>query len=250
MHSRDIQPIVERLRPRLSDADGQVFHVALQGIWSYWEFLKVIHARFVRADQAFYAAVRDMHSSFDRLSRDERLAAVEAQEGLEVAHHLEIESFYLFAKILLDKVARFIQFFFGPIRAKPLTSHDDLSKHFGLYVNRYGLVAPPGFADAVEHLKAQIADFRDHFIAHEQSPRTQRGTTWQNTEPGRLTLNRVYQRPSDPPEPVSGSVPELFRSLEEYLRLFLVLITDNFERTALQRRSMTPNDQAGDLTGA
>ena len=30
--------------------------------------------------------------------------------------HLEIESFYLFAKILLDKVAHFVEFYFGPGR--------------------------------------------------------------------------------------------------------------------------------------
>ncbi len=236
MHSRELQPIVEALRPKLSDNDGQVFHVALQGIWGYWEFLKVIKSRFVQADRAFYASVINFHASVDQLSRQERMVVLEQQAALEVAHHLEIESFYLFSKILLDKIARFIQFVFGQIRAKPLTSHDDLAKRLDDYVVQYQLQLPVGFRDAVQHLKVQIADFRDHFIAHEQSPRTQRGTTWQNTEPGRLTLNRVYQRPTDP-NPVSGSVPELYDSLERHLHLFVQFIKDNFDKTGLTKRA-------------
>jgi len=170
------------------------------------------------------------------LSGQERMVVLEEQDVLEVAHHLEIESFYLFSKILLDKIARFTQFFFGQIRAKPLTSHDDLAKHLDDYVAQYQLQLPVGFRDSVQNLKVQIADFRDHFIAHEQSPRTQRGTTWQNAEPGRLTLNRVYQRPTDP-SPVSGNVPELYDSLERHLRLFLQFIKDNFDKTGLTKRA-------------
>src|SRR5689334_1122524 len=43
--------------------------------------------------------------------------------------HLEIESFYVFAKILLDRFAQLIQLFFGPARDLSLSSHHKLSNN-------------------------------------------------------------------------------------------------------------------------
>lgn len=233
MHSPDLQPFIDEYRPRLSAEHGQIFHVALIGIWTYREFLKVIADRFAHNDRALYAAVRESFSRLLQLSPEQRLAELTNQQQLEVALHLEIESFYLFAKILLDKVARFVQYFFGQIRGKPLTSHNDLSKLLGEHVKTYQLTPPSGYEETVQRLRTEIARFRDHYIAHEQSPRTHRGTSWQNKEPAQLSLSRVYSKPNEQ-QVLSGSVPHLLEQLETYLKLFRELIATNFQKTALK----------------
>ena len=52
----------------------------------------------------------------------------ERQSQLTTELHLEIETFHLFAKILLDHAARFIERYFGKSRGLSLDSHDDLVK--------------------------------------------------------------------------------------------------------------------------
>ncbi len=234
VHSADLIPFVEEYRGKLAPEHGQVFHVALQGIWTYNEFLRVIRGRFETADRALLSSVQALMGNIDRWSRVERLEAIKVQHGHEIDLHLQIESFYLFAKVLLDKVARFLQFFFGEIRAKPLTSHDQLAKRLPDYVRARGLILPLGFEEAVNGLKRDVADFRDYYIAHEQSPRTQRGTMWRGEEPGQLTLARVYSKPTEQ-QIVSSSVPGLMREIEAYLGLLQELLSENFEKTALKR---------------
>jgi hypothetical protein len=49
------------------------------------------------------------------------IAALMSQsQGLTSDLHLEIESYYLFAKIILDDVARAIEYYFGPHRGLAL----------------------------------------------------------------------------------------------------------------------------------
>jgi hypothetical protein len=72
----------------------------------------------------------------------------------------------LFAKILLDKIARAIEFYFGTVP----DSHDDFVKHLDRYVRAKDLSLPRGFKQDLQGLKREISDFRDYQIAHEKSP--------------------------------------------------------------------------------
>jgi hypothetical protein len=57
--------------------------------------------------------------------------------------HMDIETFYLFAKILLDKVARAIEFYFGKGKAQSLHSHDKLAKNLRAFAEQKGLQIDP-----------------------------------------------------------------------------------------------------------
>jgi hypothetical protein len=63
----------------------------------------------------------------------EQAMLYEEDAQLAVLVHLEIESSYLFAKILLDKIAHAFEFYFGPSCKKSLDSHDSLVKNFTAY---------------------------------------------------------------------------------------------------------------------
>jgi hypothetical protein len=93
--------------------------------------------------------------------------------------HLEIEAFYLFAKILLDKISLAIQFYFGTARSLSLASHDNLTKHIEAYAGTKGLTINPELVEHIRKLKEDISDFRDHQIQHiidYRQGRTIRGT--------------------------------------------------------------------------
>jgi hypothetical protein len=110
---------------------------------------------------------------------------------------LEVESFYLFAKILLDKIARAIEFYFGPQRGLALDSHDDLVRRFQRYGQAKVLEAPLGLLTSAQSLREKVSDFRDQYIAHEKSPRTIRQLTWDESRRVKMVLTRVYPTEKD-----------------------------------------------------
>jgi hypothetical protein len=79
------------------------------------------------------------------------IAALMSQsQGLTSDLHLEIESYYVFAKIILDDVARAIEYYFGPHRGLALDSHDGLAKRMvtSPTKNRHALYKAPWNAES------------------------------------------------------------------------------------------------------
>jgi hypothetical protein len=167
------------------------------------------------------------------MTSDERLKLIEEHEQLNVELHLEIESFYTFATTVLDDAARLIELFFGRIPAKPLSSHDDLTRRLHNYQQEKALELPAGFNDAVTELRRDISDFRDRAVAHEQCPRTMYRTTWTNGESPLLELSRIHPKASDRDQ-TSGDINELIRRLHDYLSMVLTLLANSFDRSTLR----------------
>jgi hypothetical protein len=97
--------------------------------------------------------------------------------------YLEIETYYLFAKILLDKAAHFVEHAFGPVRGLSLDSHDKLIRHLAAYVAARGLDCPAEFAAEASALNRRVSHFRDYRIALMASPPP--GKSAKSTEPVR-----------------------------------------------------------------
>src|SRR5262249_60032967 len=85
--------------------------------------------------------------------------------------HFEIEICLLFAKILLDKIAQFIEDFFGVARGASLRSHDKWCKAVKEYSQAKGLEMPAGISETMDRLRSVVADYRDKQITHFQNPR-------------------------------------------------------------------------------
>lgn len=71
--------------------------------------------------------------------------------GAEV--HLQIESYYLFAKIILDDVARAIEYHFGAAGGLPLDSLDDLARSLAQYSAQKDITVAPELIAAIADLK-------------------------------------------------------------------------------------------------
>jgi hypothetical protein len=162
-------------------------------------FLTLIEARYAAASAAYILHSQRQMKELEKLGTGPapiplHLAVlIEEGEALSAKVHVEIESYHLFAKIVLDDIARAIDYYFGPQRRLALDSHDDLTRHIRTYAVSRRLTLTDEFVAAIEELKLRICDFRDQNIAHEKSPRTLQGTTWSPDGGARISGNRLTQ---------------------------------------------------------
>ena len=89
------------------------FAFALEQPARYERFVRIIVGRYRETSAAVLASqneiAREFASNFGEPGRvrPDQLELLERQESINTKLHLEIETFYLFAKILLDHVARY-----------------------------------------------------------------------------------------------------------------------------------------------
>src|SRR6266496_248045 len=110
-------------RERFANEDNNKFAMSFSQISRCSAFLDVIIERYEEASQQFFQNTKSMQAT--RLPgthpmTSEQIALHNEGVRLTLLLHLEIESFYLFAKIFLDKIAHALEFYFGQVRKKPL----------------------------------------------------------------------------------------------------------------------------------
>lgn len=159
-------------------------------------------------------------------------AEIELQDELINQAHMEVETYYLFAKIALDKIAHFVEDYFGQARHVSLRSHGNWKKHFARYCESKRLVTPDGMLDRITLLERDIAEFRAKSIAHLQHPRVFRGTS---VYPGTGLIGIVFavrkvreceQVPTSPP-----SVSAVGQLLDAYVHDLVALIEANRDKS-------------------
>ena len=162
---------------RFAEEHNNMFAFALGAINRYYFFLRTTYERHRTASNAYVdnttafratvlPGVHQLDAEQLRLSEEARILSLTVQ--------MELETFYIFPKVLLDKLAQAIGFYFGPARGCLTSSPDDLSKSIRTYAALKGLVLPESLVEEMEHLRTDVADFRDKQISHEKSPRTTR----------------------------------------------------------------------------
>src|SRR5438876_11524398 len=168
-------------RERFDDEDNNRFAIGFSQISRYQLFLSLILERYEEVSQRFIEnqqATQALLLPGTHKMTAEHLALHEAGVRLMAMLHLEIETFYLFAKIYLDKIAHALEFYFGQGRGQSLDSHDQLVKNFAAYAAEKSLALPADFMRIAAALKKDISDYRDYEIAHEKSPRRLSGTVF------------------------------------------------------------------------
>lgn len=183
-------------------------------------FLDLIQARCAIAGAAFIANIEAMRKLTLPGTHPvtPEMAALSATGGqLSTAVHLDIESFYLFAKIILDDIARALEFYFGAANGLAPDSHDDLSKRIVRYAEAKGLEVPPEFIASVVNLRERISDFRDQKISHEKNPRTMQGSSWGPDGHPRIMMTRIFPRETNSQQAQSEPLVELRTALDTYI---------------------------------
>lgn len=235
-----LRDFISTERNRFEDNHNNMFVRSFSEITRYYDFLKIILERYKTASKSLIDNTKDLHASIahdnsNKLS-EKQYTLLSRNYGLSLNVHLEIESFYLFAKVLLDKIALSIQFYFGePERKLSLASHDKLTKHIEAYARARSLYISQGFVDIVKKLKEDIADYRDYQIQHihiHRYPRLVRGTIYDDEGNTRLSVNTLYPKHGDK-QCDSKYLHELLSEVESYIEKLIIFIEQNKVKTWL-----------------
>ena len=213
-----------------SDTDQNVFAIALSQIDRYYRFLQIIKDRLDSASKPFVKIQSDLQQGITpgvRQVNEDEYKAMQESSLLQKNIQLDIESFYIFGKITLDKIANFIEQYFGPGRGCSLRSHDRLVADFAKYSALKSLSVPGEFMELAANLKETISDFRDKQIEHHRNPRRTMGIAWSEDANLLMIPGHLNPKESDTPQRPSTPLSAILIEIEKYLESLFELIRRN-----------------------
>lgn len=199
------------------------------------------NAEYRRQNQAYLDAMKAINAvnAVDGVIPDSLgepfMAALDGLLDRATGLHLEIESFYLFANIFLDRLAMNVEYIFGQARSLPLGSHHKLIEHIIGFAQDRGLSPVPAeLIDRARALRKRITDYRDDEIAHARNPRTMKRTEVSLDNGGsRIAKGRLYPSPREQLEytqSVSETPEELGTELDAYVMVLIAYLRANLSR--------------------
>ena len=228
-------------RNRFETQHNNMFGFAFSQIARYYEFLLLISERYEQASRLFIANFKEFQAALDKRPGSHTMTQKQLkiqEKGREITTelHFEIESFYLFAKILLDKISRAVEFYFGQVRGLSLDSHDLLYKNLSKFSSSKRLVLNKDLMENIKKLKEEISDFRDYQIAHHKSPRTARGTIFSASGKTRMLLSNIYPTSKDK-QIESKAVKDLLDLIDNYIGKVIAFLKANRDKTNLRLKA-------------
>lgn len=212
---------------------NNTFALSMAHVGRYESFLALIVDRYEAANKAFLADAEAFVAATKAGSEygDERL---EQSRRLTDELHLEIESFCLFAKILLDHIAHAICYYFGPARGIPQFRHSVLVKKLNAYAATKNLVIPDGFLAQASALQARVSDYRDDNVTHDNSSRTIYVTMYDSIgRKAAIAPSRLRPVEREDQDSRSDSPDELLATIDKYIESFVHLLETNRPKTSL-----------------
>jgi hypothetical protein len=235
----ELSAFVSEERGHFEGYDNNKFAMAFGQVLRYYGFLTIIKERYENCNVTFNKLLEIQKSLFASggAMNEQQIAWWEENSKVCNRIQLEIESYYLFAKILLDRVARFLEFFFGPGRKLSFDSHDQMTKAFKAYCKIKELKDFEKIEYRLKSLKTDIADYRDYQISHEKSPRTMHGVHFSGTGETSIISMKMYPKDTDT-QAQSKSLGKLEEDLLLYLREIMVLVRTNRGKSKLKLKGV------------
>jgi hypothetical protein len=228
-------------RERDQYEDLNMFAFALGQVDRYYRFLHIIHeryaelsARFVENTKRHMALSKELGSG--PVGPEMWKLQVESRE-LGQRLHLEIESFFLFGAIFLDRAASFfVTYYGGPKKRKGVTMRYVLNEQLVDFADERGMVLPDGLTDVMTLLEDELAKYRNKQITHDDNPRSMYATTFDANGNTAIAKPKLYPREGD--EHVeSAKLPDLIEAIEKYTDLFILLIETNRAESELRLKA-------------
>ena len=224
-------------REREKYADTSLFAFGLGQAHRYYRFLHIIISRYADVSAKFMEnterqlAISKAQGSGPIGAEHWRLT-LEARD-LQDQLHLEIESFFLFGTIFLERAANFIETYFGkPINGRVNTRHL-LNKELAGYAAEKNLALPEGLTDTMSYLEEELAKYRNKQITHDNDLRSLHGTTFDGE--GHTGLGKPKINPRDDDKWVeSAKPPVLLEAIERYVDHLISLIETNRSKTQFE----------------
>lgn len=227
-------------RNDFSNRHNNLFAFSFSQIARYYGFIKIIQARYRRAATEFIENSKAMQATFQlgtHSMTEEQIQLSNKEREITAFLHLEIESYYLFTKILLDKVVRAFEFYFGPSRGLSLDSHDNLTKNLEKYIVAKGLTTlSDDMKELIQVLKQDVSDYRDCEIAHEKSPRTMKMTMFSLGANSAARMGSIKIYPTEKDKQVeSKEIDQIMDMIDKYIEQIIKYIQINQSKTNLEK---------------
>lgn len=242
---RKIHRFITSLSPVFERIAAEKFILCFDDINLYLSYLDLIILRYQTSNAELYELATSSIRSDRQIGSAQRIESPDDRclARTQVAIHLDIESFYLFAKILLDKIARSLEFFFGPGRKVSLDSHDKAVKNLASFLEQKQL--PPisfEMQSLMESLKTEISDYRDYEISHQKGAGIQRSTMFSLHDfYASVVKEKIHLPDSRLAEPKKSSAPPLLvAQIEGYVELILGYLEKNKGRSCLAVKKSAP----------
>lgn len=236
MKSNILLEFISTERENYDEEDNNRFAFSLGQALRYYEFILIIAERHEVVSQEMLSNIKKLQaasSEGDGVMSHEHISFLEEQRRLSTLVHLEIESFYEFAKILLDKLALFLQDYFGQVRGCSLASHDKLTKNYERFGSAKELILPKAFSENLTFLKEILSDFRDKQISHLKNPRAIKATGFDDSGQTRIIVTHLYpnERELEREQIGSTELPELMQAIDLYLKQVIEIVLSNRDKT-------------------
>lgn len=234
-----IYVFIENERGRYDGEFNNRFAFSLGQAARYYDFLQLILVRYHAAVAAhleiatnFNKAIAAAVARGSHPMTDDEMEVLHASSQAGAVVELEIETYYLFAKIFHDRIAHFLQYYFGQVKGCTLRSHTMLLRHSSRYFGSLGLALPKHLLAQITHLDEAITTYRDKQVAHHAGLRTVRGTSIRSTSEAVMFATQLYPNEHDT-QVESRTLGELCGMLDAYSFNVLELIVANRARSRL-----------------
>jgi hypothetical protein len=231
--------LTERDSLSVEGKDTNLFAFVFGEVLRYYGFVTLVLNDYRPIAEAYVAlserhmeAIQLHQSAYEAVSRAQLL---EAQTRVE----LQVEAYYLFAAILLDRIASVTQYYFG-VGTKPWNSFDGMRRYFSSYAQTKNLASVPGRTQQLmDALHAHVSVFRNEYIVHKHDHDKDYHRRLHpaiaadvSTREVWLTLGVLYPKPGE--KTVTAERPRRLQAyLDEFITVWLDVIRANRPHRAL-----------------
>ncbi|MCE7980781.1 MAG: hypothetical protein DYG89_06280 [Caldilinea sp. CFX5] len=235
----------EKEKEFYASKDAELFDVSIAQVIQYYDFLTILLSNYDNYASNFTSLQIMFRNTIGYDEEDSRnpygISRKEMNKHSQECGQqltLLIESFYLFAKLTLDKIALFIQLYFGQAKGLSLISHTQLYKNFGRYIQLKDLKEGELFLDLAGFFDRIITQYRDKQIIHLQNLRVSKGIVhdWSRSL-NNARLITIPKLNTDNREIAESEIlPNLMDQINKYLIHFMYLIELNRSKSKFSLR--------------
>lgn len=235
-----IHPLSEFIgneRRRFECDDNNRFAFSFSKIVTYRGFLDIIIARFEPASRKFAVLLEEniqlarANPANGRPLGARELELLEEIGELQNHLHLEIETFYQFAKIVLDKTALSFEVYFGPQRNCSFISFSRFNNALAHLEPLFGVT--PELKASCAGLEREISHYRDKRVVHEYRAELVHAITITNGHSFSITPACIRAKSLEDFEG-SRDPRELLPLIDGYLWGYIDLVRRNAAKTKLR----------------
>jgi hypothetical protein len=228
---------VDSERSRFETADNNKFALACSNVLRYCDFLSLISRQHKVTASEFARNHERLMSLASDSQPQEGHNLFQVHRDLEKQLELEIESFYIFAKMMLDMAAKLIEFYFGDHNGPSLRSHSKLVKNLKEYCQKQyrDLPVPETLLSSARRLQTDISDFRDKQFTHPERERARRGAwsiQFTTSEDVHMARAWLYPKVKDTYDR-SYSLKNIWSELDAYLESIVEFLSANSAKSKL-----------------